>query len=73
MSILERMNKAIEGIDASAMEEILHDDFKSESCKRTSAPIHLRNTTKALIAEDRTFKQLFCNSWLQLLPESHFH
>ena len=28
MSILEKMNKAIEEIDASSMEEILHDDFE---------------------------------------------
>ena len=28
MSILERMNKAIEDLDTSTMEEILHDDFK---------------------------------------------
>ena len=28
MSLLEKMNKAIEGTDTSSMEEILHDDFK---------------------------------------------
>jgi hypothetical protein len=28
MSILEKMNKAIDEIDASSMEEILHDDFE---------------------------------------------
>ena len=28
MSILEKMNKAIEEIDTSSMEEILHDDFE---------------------------------------------
>ena len=28
MSILEKMNKAIEEIDASSMEEILHDNFE---------------------------------------------
>ena len=28
MSILEKMNKAIEEIDSSSMEEILHDDFE---------------------------------------------
>ena len=28
MSILEKMNKAIEEIDISSMEEILHDDFE---------------------------------------------
>ena len=28
MSILEKMNKAIEEIDATSMEEILHDDFE---------------------------------------------
>ena len=28
MSILEKMNKAIEEIDASSMEVILHDDFE---------------------------------------------
>ena len=28
MSILEKMNKAIEEIDTFSMEEILHDDFE---------------------------------------------
>ena len=28
MSILERMNKAIEDVDTAAMEELIHDDFK---------------------------------------------
>ena len=28
MSILEKMNKAIEEIDTSSMDEILHDDFE---------------------------------------------
>ena len=28
MSILERMNKAIEDIDTATMEELVHDDFK---------------------------------------------
>ena len=28
MSILERMNKAIENVDTATMEELIHDDFK---------------------------------------------
>ena len=28
MSILERMNKAIEDVDTATMEELIHDDFQ---------------------------------------------